>query len=116
MGWVVALGAVLGEAWMGARWAKRRLGYPLSSDQRGRVALYYTTFCTFPLAGAAISLFVSRVPLPIAEQVDRLSHARTALLLVAVLLALASLALLRYLLLALFSPRPAVVPTPHTSS
>jgi hypothetical protein len=104
--WIVALGAVLGEAWFGAWWGKRRLGHPLSADQRGRIALYYTGLFTFPLAALLVALFAGKIPVAIVDRIEQLSRAHVAAGLVALVLVLASVALLRFLLLSLFSPRP----------
>jgi len=114
--WIVATGGVLGEAWFGARWGKRRLGHSLSSDQRGRVALYYTALFTFPVVAVGVVAMASSIPVAVTDQIDQLSHARLALVLVVVLLALGSIALLRYLLLSLFSPRAVPVALPHAST
>jgi putative ABC transport system ATP-binding protein len=115
VGWIVGLTAVLAEAWFGARWGSRRVGHPLSSDQRGRIALYYTAFFTLPLAALVVAAFVGRLPVSLVEQVDQLSHARLAAFGLVLLLALASVALLRYLLLSLMNPR-ALLHAPHPSS
>jgi putative ABC transport system ATP-binding protein len=114
-GWITALAMVLGEAWVGARWGGRRLGYGLTTDQRGRVALYYTAFVTFPLTGLALALAVRKLPVALTDRIDQLTRARMAFGLLAVLLVLAALALLRYLLLTLFTPRSAPVPSPDAS-
>ncbi len=113
--WIMAVGMVLGEAWLGARWGRRQLGHPMSTDQRGRVALYYTAFFTLPVAAVAIAAFVGKIPVAFAERVDQLSHAHLALALVVLVLVLTSVALLRYLLLSMFSPRPLPVQAPHAA-
>jgi putative ABC transport system ATP-binding protein len=112
--WVVLLATVLGETWFGARWGRRRLGHPLSSDQRGRIAIYYSAFFTFPVLAAALAILVGKIPVPITDWIDQLSRPRMALVLVALLLGVASVALLRYLLLSLFTPRERHVAL-HTS-
>jgi putative ABC transport system ATP-binding protein len=111
--WIVALGCVLGETWLGARWGKRRLGHGLSGDQRGRVALYYTGLVTFPLAALVVALMAGKLPVSLVDQLDALTASRTALVLLAALLVVATVALLRYLLLSLFTPRPAPLSVPH---
>jgi putative ABC transport system ATP-binding protein len=113
--WIVAVGMLLGEAWVGARWGSKHVGHPLSTDQRGRIALYYTTFFTLPVTAVAASLLVSKIPVSLAERVDQLSRPHMALVLLVLLLVLASVALLRYLLLSLLTPRPAPLPAPHPS-
>jgi putative ABC transport system ATP-binding protein len=47
--WWLALGE-LTKAWIGAAWARRRLGHALTNDQRVRLALWYT----LPVTGAAL--------------------------------------------------------------
>jgi putative ABC transport system ATP-binding protein len=107
VGWVVLIAAVLAEAWFGARWGRRRLGYGLSSDQRGRVALFYTTLVTFPIAALGLSLFVGKLPAALTQRVLSLSSGGFAVALVLILLVVGAIALLRYLLLSLFTPRAA---------
>jgi putative ABC transport system ATP-binding protein len=113
--WIVSAGAVLGEAWFGARWGSRRMGRALSSDQRGRVALYYTTLFTLPVVALGVAVMASKIPVSIVEQVESLSHTRVGLALVVLLLLLGSVALLRYLLLSLFSPRATPPVAGHAS-
>ena len=115
IGWVIAAFAVLGEAWSGARWGRRKLGHGLSSDQRGRVALYYTSLVTFPVVALGVALGVQSLPVTVTDQVDQLTHARMGLALVVLVLVLASVALLRYLLLSLFTPRAAALPASPAS-
>jgi len=91
---------VLMEAFIAARFAKRKLGRPLSSDQRARVALYYTLF-----NGVFVALALGiKMPDAVAE---RLSHGASSagLAVVALLSFVVTLSLLRYLLLALFAPK-----------
>jgi hypothetical protein len=40
--WIPPILALLGESFLGARAARRALGRPLTSDQRARLALWYT--------------------------------------------------------------------------
>jgi putative ABC transport system ATP-binding protein len=107
-------GRIVGEvtkAWLGARWARRELARPATSDQRARMALWYTV--TVTCAGIAL-LLLAAVALPpalagklgwaidVAAQVSQLGWAAV----IAVLLAAISCAvLLRYLLLSLLNPR-----------
>ncbi len=104
--WVVAAGAALGEAWLGARFWQRRLGRPLSPDQRGRVAGYHTVLVTVPVVAVLSFAFPHRVmkvlPHALAVRVDHLG-ADTVLALGVLALGAAALALLRYLLLSLFA-------------
>ncbi len=103
---IVVLCLVLAETWTGARVAARRQSRPLTPDQRGRVSLVYTCGVSLPASGLALWFFVNKIPPPLLDSVERLSSAGVALLLASSLLALSALALLRYLLLALFAPRP----------
>ena len=111
--WILAVACVLGETWLGARWGKRQLGHGLSNDQRGRVALYYTGLVTFPIAAGLIALMAQKLPVHLVEQLEPLTPGRATLVLLATLLVLAAIALLRYLLLSLFTPRRAALPLPH---
>lgn len=93
--------AVVFETWFGARLARSRLGHPLASSQRIDVALRYTAVWAV-LAGAGIvaAFSLSRVPPALAERIGSTSMVAIAGLTIA---ALAASALLRYLLLTLFS-------------
>ncbi len=95
--WITAGLAILFESLIGARFARRKLGRPLTPDQRTRLALWYT------VSWLAVAPIVAwRLPsMPLAVQA-RLEHFSSAALLVA---ALGALALLRYLLLTLFAPK-----------
>jgi putative ABC transport system ATP-binding protein len=106
----VALAEIL-AAWMGARWLRRRLGRPASSDQRVRVALVHTGGST-TLAAAVMAAFAAAVA------PGRMPRLDAALGMIAgpaatgwpVLLAvgfasLGALGLMRYLLLSLFNQR-----------
>src|SRR5580700_2652487 len=78
--WVVALCMVVAEAWAGARLgAKRQQGKPLTTDQRGRVAVLYTCGVTLPLAAAVLALAVNKLPLPWLDGVEHLSSGGVAL-------------------------------------
>ena len=99
--WIVLAVAALGESFLGARVGKRKLGRPLTNDQRARVGIVYT-LATVALAAP---YFLYRVPQPIASRLEGLSvGALTATALVFVL-GVAALALLRFLLLSLFAPK-----------
>jgi putative ABC transport system ATP-binding protein len=115
VGWIVIGLMVMAEAWFGARWGTRRLGYGLSSDQRGRVALFYTTLVSFPLAGLGLWASVSKLPLPVVQRAEQLSSGGFVLLLLVIVLVVGALALLRYLLLSLFTPRASPKPVPHAA-
>jgi putative ABC transport system ATP-binding protein len=103
--WVpLALGEVT-KAWVGARWARKRLGHPATSDQRTRMALWYTLGLTAPLM--VLATFAPPPPPGSPDGLAMLSAAANhpAGLLLGVALIVACLALLRYLLLTLFNPR-----------
>jgi putative ABC transport system ATP-binding protein len=93
--WVMGLCAMVGETWLGARVARNRLGHPLTSIQRMRVALNYTLAMSVVPAAA---LAFARV-----QGLSQFHGARGAFLLaLAALLVFAASALMRYLLLSLF--------------
>jgi putative ABC transport system ATP-binding protein len=100
VGWVLALCAIIGEAWLASRVAASRLGRPLSSGQRLRVALNYTLVLA---AVQAVVIAFVRV-----SAFSHFSGTRGALLFALVAtLWVGAFALLRYLLLSLFgSLRP----------
>jgi putative ABC transport system ATP-binding protein len=100
--WVPLVVAAFGEAWVGARYGARRVGHPLTPDQRVRVAIAFTCAVTLPLA-AVLTWFL--LPRPFVERIEQLSSAGIALALVIAVLAVLATALLRYLLLAIFAPR-----------
>ena len=104
--WVVALCMVVAEAFAGARLgAKSQQGKPLTTDQRGRVAILYTCGVTLPVLAAVLALAVNKLPLPWLDGVESLSSGGVALALLSSLATLAAIALLRFLLLSLFAPR-----------
>jgi len=108
--WFARLFGEVTKAWAGARWLRRRLGRPATSDQRVRVALWYT--CTF--SGGAVGIVLAGLlflPLP-ARFTDGLwtqllaATGHGPVLLAALVFAgTACLVLLRYLLLTTFNPR-----------
>jgi putative ABC transport system ATP-binding protein len=103
--WVPLVLGEVGKAFLGARWARRRLGHPATSDQRTRMALWYTLGLTAPLMALA-----TLAPPPPPGSPDGLAFLKAAAghpagVLLAVVLVVACLALLRYLLLTLFNPR-----------
>ncbi len=106
--WAASLAGELMKAWMGARWTRRRLGFPSTVDQRARMALYYSLAVTGPCLA-----LLPRAP----EGLQRIvtaghsewlvaayggSAARTLLVCTGLL---AMVTLLRYLLLTLLNPR-----------
>jgi putative ABC transport system ATP-binding protein len=112
---IVALSAVVAEAWVGARFAAKRQARPLTSDQRGRVSLVYTCGVSLPVLALGVWFFVNKLPVPFLDTVEHLSSGGVAIALVSSVIALLAIALLRYLLLALFAPRPRATPRPVAS-
>jgi putative ABC transport system ATP-binding protein len=100
--WIVALLGALGESFVASWFARRKLGQPLTSDQRARLGIWYTIYWGTPWALALVaSSFASPGSFAhVAEQMGGLSLGGLLGLWVAIL---AALALLRYLLLTLFS-------------
>jgi hypothetical protein len=96
--------ALLAETWGAARWGKRKLGRPLTNDQRVRVAVWYT----FGLGGiaAAIWLIASTFAHSLLrkEWVEKILSMKMISVILVFGVSLTALALLRYLLLTLFAP------------
>jgi putative ABC transport system ATP-binding protein len=106
--------ALVAESWRGAGSARKRLGHPLASDQRARLALWYTVatglFGMLVIVGVTFGkLFTVAPQLPawslVALFSDRLVGRAMAVVIGAELIFHAALVLLRYLLLSLFNPR-----------
>jgi putative ABC transport system ATP-binding protein len=97
---IPALLGVLGEAFVGARFAKRKLGRALTGDQRARVAIAYT----IGLALLATPIAWWKMPAAFGARLEHLGAGGAVLSAFVAVLAVAALALLRFLLLALFSP------------
>jgi putative ABC transport system ATP-binding protein len=106
---------VLGEvarAWVGTRWARRKLARPATRDQLARMALWYTAAVS--CVGGAIALVIAfflgmASSPPVQAALERASHlaARGAAVIAGVVLvAIAGIGLLRYLLLTLLNPSP----------
>ncbi len=98
------------KAWVGARWVRRTLGRPATSDQRIRLALGYTVTVSGGAVGLLLAAMVA-LPLP-ARATDGLwtsvlaAAANGPVVLAAlVFVGIACLVLLRYLLLTTFNPR-----------
>ncbi len=104
---------LLCETWRASRSGRRRLGYPLTSDQRVRVALWYTLVTGALVTALVVGLtFAAPAALPglsgwslLATLSLRLSGRGPAVIVGAGLIFHAALTLLRYLLLTLFNPR-----------
>jgi putative ABC transport system ATP-binding protein len=95
----------LTKAWVGARWARKRVGHPATGDQRARMSLWYSLLWTAPLMGLS-----TLAPPPGPGKPDHLAFLTAAAghpagLLAVFALVLSGLVLLRYLLLTLFNPR-----------
>jgi hypothetical protein len=106
--------SLLAEAWRGATVARKRLGYPLASDQRVRLSLWYTV--TTGVVGVAFLMAVTFgkmfKAIPVLQQwslvamvADRLAGRGLAVTIGALVAFHVALVLLRYLLLSLFNPR-----------
>jgi putative ABC transport system ATP-binding protein len=109
--WVGAVAGEITRAWVGARWARRRLGVPATSDQRARMALWYTM--TVTCGGLAMGLLAAHA-LPawgasklgwVLDAVARASERGWAVLAGVLLAGIGCTVLLRYLLLSLCNPR-----------
>ena len=108
--WLSRMFGEVTKAWAGARWMRRQLGRPATSDQRVRAALWYT--CA--VSGGAIGIVLTAMltlPLP-ARMSEGLWTAVLALaqhgpvvLAALVFVGTSCLVLLRYLLLTTFNPR-----------
>jgi putative ABC transport system ATP-binding protein len=101
------------ETWRAARSGRRSLGYPLTSDQRVRVALWYT-LGTGALVTALIVALTFKAPAALeglsgwsllATLSQRISGRGATVIVGAGVIFHAALVLLRYLLLTLFNPR-----------
>ncbi len=101
--WTPGVFALVFESMVAARFARGKLGRPLTRDQRSRVAVTYTV--AHALLFFVIFWFaIPKLPAPVLHQLDQ----RPAILLAAAVLGFGTLALLRFLLLSLFSrPRAA---------
>ena len=96
--WIPIILAALLESFAGARFARKKLGRPLTNDQRTRVALWYTVGTAAMMA----PIFVWQLPKMPAAVIAHFERVSSAGLIV---VALAAAALLRYLLVSLFSPK-----------
>jgi putative ABC transport system ATP-binding protein len=115
-GLLVAAHAVslLAEAWRGTSVARSRLGYPLASDQRVRLALWYTVVTgvagvAFAMAATFGKLFKLTAALQewslVSLVADRLAGRGVPVMIGALFGFHVAIVLLRYLLLSLFNPR-----------
>jgi putative ABC transport system ATP-binding protein len=108
-----ALG-LLAEGWRGASSARRRLGYPPTSEQRIEIALWYTMGTAVPTAALILVFTLARWAKAeaqltywsgLATLAERVSWRGLGVMLVAGVVFHAALVLLRYLLLTLFGSR-----------
>ena len=106
----LAFGFVL-EAVVAAWFGGKRMGRPLTSDQRVRIAITYTLVATCVL-GPLFALGWLPGSKALLDRLDGLSSGGVLAALGVTLLALATLALARYLILALVSPLVAPVVKP----
>jgi putative ABC transport system ATP-binding protein len=109
--WAVSLAGEIGKAWLGARWARRALGRPTTSDQRVRLALWYTMGVTGGCT-ALLLLAVFLLPRSLASKLDWVmagiaesSQQGWAVLTLVIFASVGCAVLLRYLLLTLLNPR-----------
>jgi putative ABC transport system ATP-binding protein len=101
--WVILAFMALGATYFGARYGKRRVGHPLKSDQRVRIALSYTAGLA-SITGLSVAAWPGLLPRWILDRLEGLSSAGQIGALVVAFLTFAAVALLHYLLLSLFSP------------
>ena len=107
--WFALLVSEVALAWCGVRWARRTLGHPATSDQRFRMAFWYTVV---PLTATTL-LFVAFVLLagyqrwldPAFAFLGNAAASGSVVLAGLVFAAVACTILLRYLLLTAFNPR-----------
>jgi putative ABC transport system ATP-binding protein len=102
--WIALSLAVLGATFAGARYGRRLLGHPLKTDQRVRMALWYTAGIAV-VVGPTLMIAPTLLPKPVLERVEGLSTSAMAGGLVLALLSFGAVALLHYLLLSLFTPQ-----------
>jgi putative ABC transport system ATP-binding protein len=108
-GLVVLAFAVLGATYVGARYGKRRVGHPLKPDQRVRIALWFTSGLAGSV-GSVVAVWPQLLPKWMLERLEGLSSVGQVGALVVAVLTFASVTLLHYLLLSLFTPSNARSP------
>jgi putative ABC transport system ATP-binding protein len=106
VGPIVLATALVGEGLLAARYARKKLGRPMTSDQRARVAIWGTIALVLVVAAFAI-LRSTLSPGSFAPLFAMIQGFATAAwrVPVALVAGVATLSLLRYLLLTLFNPR-----------
>ncbi len=100
---VPLLFALLGEAWLGSRFARRKLGAPLTSDQRARVALVGTLVTATLVALPLVAL----PPASLQRWLGAMRGVNLAAAALSLVLACAILAVVRFVLLGALGPRRA---------
>ncbi len=101
--WIPAAVAIFAEAWFGAISGGRHLGRVLTPDQRARVAIVYTLVTVAAVLTVVALIPRPKLPATLAHWLAWTATSSLGLTVVVGTLLVASLALLRYLLLGLFS-------------
>jgi putative ABC transport system ATP-binding protein len=99
---IPALAGIVLETYVGARYGKTKLGRPMTPDQKGRLALWYSV--AFTAVAGLVAAFAVMPKLPASALGTDITSGRVAMALGLVLLVVAATALLRYLLFSLFAP------------
>jgi putative ABC transport system ATP-binding protein len=102
--WVTGVASILGATWLEARWAKRKLGYPLKNDQRVRIAMT-SSLIAWVLAALGFFAGLKMSPATMMAQKEAFASPGYATGVIAAgALSVAASMLLVYLLLTLFTP------------
>jgi hypothetical protein len=106
--WIALTGAAFGEALVASWYARKKLGKPLTSDQRARVGVWSTAATLVPITGA-LAIAIGAFPKMLWSALAPMREMNPATLGAVWVLSFGALALLRYLLLTLFAStaRPA---------
>jgi putative ABC transport system ATP-binding protein len=108
--WFARIFGEVTKAWAGARWMRRQIGRPATSDQRVRAALWYTCAVS---GGAIGTVLLAMLTLPLPARMSEglwaavLAGAQHGPVVLAALVFVGTscVVLLRYLLLTTFNPR-----------
>jgi putative ABC transport system ATP-binding protein len=100
--WITLVFAALGATFLGARSGQKRVGHPLTADQRVRAALWYTSGLA-AVAGPIAMIWPQILPKPVLDRFDGLSAPAIAAAIALIVLSFGAVALLHYLLLSLFT-------------
>jgi putative ABC transport system ATP-binding protein len=106
--WIPLACAMLAEVWVGARYGAKKLGRPLTPDQRARVALGFSCGVTAPFVALGVWLGADKLPPSLVERFEQLSSGGVAVVLLLAVLGLGATVLTRYLLLSVLAPRRAL--------